>query len=92
MVDAELSYFSIAVRCGRVCGQGDDACSWGPGQSCYLFLDWPSVVEMLRDFVFVFAIFVVRVLEQDAVVLVVAAAVVEFVIGAESIYQFQIYR
>ena len=40
---------------------------------------------MLQDFVFVFAIFVVRVLEQVAAVLVVAAAVVEFGVVAENV-------
>ena len=55
----------------------------------YLYPGWPSVVEMLQDFVFVVAIFVVRVLVQVAAVLLlvlaVVAAVVEFEVVAENI-------
>ena len=55
----------------------------------YLYPGWPSVVEMLQDFVFVVAIFVVRVLVQVAAVLLlvlaVVAAVVEFEVVAKNI-------
>ena len=55
----------------------------------HLYPGWPSVVEMLQDFVFVVAIFVVRVLVQVAAVLLlvlaVVAAVVEFEVVAKNI-------
>ena len=61
--------------------------------SLYLYPGWPSVVEMLQDFVFVVAIFVVRVLVQVAagllLVLVVVAAVVEFEVVAKNIVLLQ---